>query len=132
MSGLDLDQAMRLMENFKMKLLQPEGMDDDSYNYHNDDKFFYLASHVDKSTQECIKLGDVDVDISKLLIKRKLSHDSKLEIINKEGRSYFMHHGEYETPTINNFWKWEQAFRILDGIYVTTHPNRANQLYQYK
>ena len=105
-SGLDPDQARRLAENSKAKLLQPEGRDDDdTYDYRNDDKFFYRASHVDKTIQEHIKRGDVDVDISKLLFKRKLSHDSKLEIINKEGRSYFIPHGEQESPVINNYRK---------------------------
>ena len=70
---------------------------------------------------------------SKLLVKRKVSlkDNARLELANKEGRSYFIPTIEKETLEINSFRRWEQAFRVFSGIYTIAHPDRVNQLYQY-
>ena len=113
----------------KAKLNRPPGME---YNYACDEQFFRMLAHIDKTLQDRIKKGDVDIDLSKLLVKKKMSSESdKLEIRNKDGRSFFVPSSEKDQPIINCFKRWEQAFRILSGIYTQMHPDRANQLYHY-
>ena len=48
-------ELIKLAEASKAKLLQPEGKEE--YDYRNDDKFFYLSSHVEKLLQDRIKRG---------------------------------------------------------------------------
>ena len=36
-----------------------------------------------------------------------------------------------ESASINNFSKWEQAFRIFSNIYTRFYPHRATKLVQY-
>ena len=103
------------------ELSKPTGMD---YNYACDEKLFHVSAHMDKTIRDRILKGDVDVDLAKLLVKKKLSGDSdKLEAVNKEGRSFFVPASGKEQPVINCFKRWEQAFRILSGICMQTHPD---------
>ena len=52
-------------------------------------------------------------------------------MVKKHGYSYLIPSDEKELPAITSFKKWEQAFRVFSSIYVMTHPDGANQLYQY-
>ena len=110
------------------ELILEAGKQDD-FRYRCDDEFVYLSSHVDKAIRDKIHNGEVDIDLSKLIIKCKLSLDNKLEIINKEGKSFFVPATECEIPVINSFKRWEQAFHIFSGIYTKNRPERVNQLY---
>ena len=119
-------------ERSKAKINQPTGKGiEHHYRLTCDDEFFYLSSHVDKTIRDKIRNGEVDIDLSRLILKCKLSNDNKLEIINKEGHSYFVPTSDREIPMINSFKRLEQAFRIFSGIYTKTRPDRVQQLYQY-
>ena len=45
--------------------------------YAEDDLFFHLMAHVDKSIQNKLKKGEVDIDISKLLVKQRKSSNHR-------------------------------------------------------
>lgn len=83
-----------------------------------DDAFFQFSAHVDKATCEKIAKGEF-VELGKLLIKDKLEDDNRMEIVNKDGRSYFVLASEKDIPTINSYLKWEKAFDVYMGIYTT-------------
>ena len=104
-------------ERSKAKLNKPAAKDVE-YSYSCDDEFFCLSSHVDKSIRDNIQNGKVDFDLRKLIVKRKPSGESKLEIINKEGRSFFVPASEKEIPIINNFKNWKQAFGFFSQVFI--------------
>ena len=57
--------------------------------------------------------------------------DHRMEIVNKEGMSYFVPVADREcTTSVNNFKRWEQAFRIFSNIYTQFYPDRATELIQ--
>ena len=116
-------------EQSEAKLARPAG--NPSTHYSCDNEFFHLAAHVEKGIKDKIRRGEVDIDLSKLLVKRRLSKDTHLEIANKEGRSYFVPTIEKETQEINNYKTWQKAFWVFSGRYTQTNPGRVNQLYQY-
>ena len=85
---------------------RPAGMLDQAnsqFHFTCDDEFFYLSSHVDKTVKEKIMKGEVDIDLSKLIMKRKPASDNKLGIINKEGRSFLFlqQNVKFLTPTVS-------------------------------
>ena len=90
-----------------------------------------IGVHVDDITHEKICKGEY-IDFSKLLPKERGSdEDSRLELINKGGQTYFIPMGECTTVNITNFHHWEQAFRIFSNIYTSQFPDRATKLIQY-
>ena len=99
--------------------------------YREDDRFFQITAHVDRTLKDKIAEGEVDIDPSKLLIKPKQTNDHRLDLIHKDGRSYYLPSHEKELPIISSVKTWEQAFRVLSCIYTQSRPQRANQLYQY-
>ena len=54
-----------------------------------------------------------------------------MELVNWGGMSYWLPVADREVTTINNFIKWEQAFRVFSNIYTSFHPSRAGELIQY-
>ena len=117
-------------ERSKAKLNNPTGKIVE-YHYTCDDEFFYLSLHVDKVLRDKIKNGEIDIDLSKLIIKRKLSCDNKLEIVNKDGCSFFIPSSDKEIPNINCFQNGSRHFRVFSGIYTKDKSDRVHQLYQY-
>ena len=45
------------------------------------------------------------------------------------GKTYWVPVGD--TVSVNNFTKWEQAFRVFLDIYNRHHPHRSTELIQY-
>ena len=80
-----------------------------------DQDYLLVGNHVDESTQEKIVRGEY-VDFGKLLSKDKVlaEEDGRMELIFKNGKSYWT--PVSQTVVINNFAKWEQAFRIFSDI----------------
>ena len=59
---------------------------------------------------------------------RRPSHGACLQ----GGKTYFVPVYERENMgTINNFHRWETAFRVYCNIYSTAQPARATELFQY-
>ena len=98
---------------------------------HMDQDYTVVGAHVDDSTQQKIANGQY-VDFSKLLPKDKILAEEEgnhMELVIKQGKTYWM--PVSETSTINNFNKWEQAFRVYSNIYTRTNPTRAGELIEY-
>ena len=52
-----------------------------------------------------------------------------MELIIKNGKAFWS--PVSDGVSINNFNKWEQAFRMYANIYTQTNPERAGQLIEY-
>ena len=82
-----------------------------------DDSFFHITCHIDPNLREKIEKGEF-IKLDKLLPKDKFSknyEDQKVELVNREGSTFFVAVGRYDK--INGIKKWEQAFRIYAAIY---------------
>ena len=100
------------------------------FNNVNDD-YLLVAAHVDLNTQVKIARGEF-VELAKLLPKdRNASLDNRMELISKNGRSYFVPVTDKELTHISSFGCWEQAFRVHANIYLKYHPHRAHELIEY-
>ena len=97
-----------------------------------DEDYQVVAAHVDESLMRNIKLGEY-IDFARLLpTDRILAEDnSRLEIVNKDGRTYFVPANSKELGSISSFFKWEQAFRVFSNIYTAKYPQKAVELIQY-
>ena len=91
-----------------------------------------LGGNVDEITYNTIINGEY-FDFSTLLSKDRLSieDDKCMEMINRNGLTYWVPVSDKEGNTINSFHKWEQAFRVYSKIYTETFPSRASKLIQY-
>ena len=73
------------------------------------------------------------MDLEKLLPKdptRKLTDESRMELVNREGATFFIPAGDREAK-INNVRRWEQAFRVYATIYSRANPHRSAEIWQY-
>ena len=99
----------------------------------NDDDFFHLTCHIEPGLRSKIEKGEF-VELEKLLPKKKFPHklgyDNRLEMINKEGYTYFVPATDKEN-TINGIKKWDQAFRVYVAIYCKENPSRSAEVWQY-
>ena len=72
------------------------------------------------------------IDLHKLLPKEKIFYDEgKVQLVNKEGNTFFQNQTEKETPQITNLKRWEQAFKVYATIYVKANPDKAAKLFEY-
>ena len=92
-----------------------------------DENYLVIGSHVDGTTQNKI-LNNEYVDFSRLLPHHE---DSRMELINKGGQSFFIPASDRESGNIHSFAKWEQAFRVFSNIYTRKYPGKATELIQY-
>ena len=54
-----------------------------------------------------------------------------MELVNRNRMSFWSPVSEREVGTINNFQRWESAFRVYSNIYTTQYPQKAAELIQY-
>ena len=138
-------------ERFKAQIQQPSrGMQinhnnpsplsrDENYNLRylryleqEDDEFFHTTCHIDQALREKISKGSF-VELDKLIQKKTMlepNNENRLQLVNKEGMSYFVPHVDRESK-IDNIKKWEQAFRVYTTIYCEANPTRAGEILQY-
>ena len=97
-----------------------------------DEAYSAVATHVDEAVRKVIMSGGY-VDFTKLLPKDRISHeeDTRMEMVNRGGISYWVPIAERSAGAINSINKWEWAFRIFLKIYVEGNPSRAEELIQY-
>ena len=98
-----------------------------------DDHYMIVGAHLDSSIKHKILQHDY-IDFARLLPRDRITHkeDHRMELINKNGNTYFVPVSDRECAGgINNFNKWEQAFRIFSNIYTKFFPHRASKLIQY-
>ena len=104
-----------------------------TYNPDNDDDTFFLNTcHTDESHAKEIEKGHF-VDMNKIYPRQndyKGSLDTRLEIINKDGHTYFVPAGD-STKRVFNFHTWQKAFRVYATIYSKANPHRAAEILQY-
>ena len=96
-----------------------------------DENYMSIGGNIDVTLRDKIVCGNY-VDFSHLLPRVKQACDeNRLELINWGGQTYFVPANRDQNGTINNFHKWEQAFRVFLNIYTREHPDRASELIQY-
>ena len=95
-----------------------------------DKDYITVGSHVDEATILKIKNSEY-VDFGKLIPKdRVLAVDeNKLELVIKGGQTFYV--PVSNSTEINNFGRWEQAFRVFANIYTKFHPHRSSELIEY-
>ena len=98
-----------------------------------DDEFFHTTCHIEETLKEKIGKGGF-VELEKLIQKRILQSgpkdDSRMQLVNRDGVSYFVPSIDRETK-IDGIKKWEQAFRVYTTIYCKANPTRAGEILQY-
>ena len=105
------------------------------YLENEDDEFFHTTCHIEDTIREKIEKGKF-VELDKLIQKRILQYNfkdqehSRMQLINKDGMSYFVPTIDRESR-IDGIKKWEQAFRVYTTIYCKANPNRAGEILQY-
>ena len=93
-----------------------------------DDEFFHVTCHVDVGMKGKIQRGEF-IELERLLPKTKKSIDGRMDLIFKEGKSYFV--PAAPDNKITGIRRWEQAFRIYAAIYSEANPSRAAEIWQY-
>ena len=95
-----------------------------------DEDYLVIGGHVDEALAAKIVNGEY-VDFGKLIPKDRIltEEDGRMELVHQEGKTYWV--PVSDTTSINNFSKWEQAFRIYANIYTRAHPQRSSELIQY-
>ena len=122
----------RLTGQMRVEQLMNGGEED--LHYVVDEKYLVIGNYVEDSLRNKIEKGEY-VDFSKLLPRDRTAfeEDTRMELINKDGHTYFVpaRNGGTSEITISNFSRWEQAFRVYSNIYTRKFPHRSSQLIQY-
>ena len=123
-----MQDMVRQAEAAKARIFATPGM---SNSAAIDESYIVVGAHLDSNTIEKISKGEY-VDFSKLLPRDRIAsadEECKLELVFKNGKAFWT--PASHTVTINNFLKWEQAFRVYSNIYCKTNPSRAPELIEY-
>ena len=90
-----------------------------------DKNYITMGTHIDKSLADKIIAGEY-MDFARLLPRDRIAvqDDHQMELVSRGGLTYFVPVADRETNTINNFSKWEQAFRIYSNEYLKKYPHR--------
>ena len=104
----------------------------DSYSSVADENYLVIGGNLDQSLKQKI-INHEYIDFACLLPKGRLAmeQDTRMELINKGGATYFVPVADCELAGIHNFAKWEQAFRVFSNVYTHHYPSRATELIQY-
>ena len=126
------EQLIKDAEAVKARMYQAPGMNQNISNAIIDEEYLLLTSHLDDNIIGKIQMGSY-VDFSKLILKDKLflEEDHRMQLIVKEGKSYFVPANEHENTSITGVNKWDQAFRVYSHVYARANPLRAAELIQY-
>ena len=98
-----------------------------------DERYLMIGTHVDQNLTEKIIRGDY-IDFARLLPKQGsigMDSEEKLELVYKNGQTYFVPARDRDSSGITSFHKWEQVFRVFSNIYLKGRPDRASELIQY-
>ena len=128
MSSYVITKLIKQAELSKAKLLRPSG---EQYDYSRDDDFYHFMAHIDKGLQEKIRKGEF-IELNKLLVRRKpiLNQESRLDIVNRSGRSFLVPNNERELLSINSFKRWEKPF-IYTQVYTQWLIHTMQMRFQY-
>ena len=91
-----------------------------------------MGSHIEDSLCKKI-LNNEYVDFSRLLPHDRvnLEEDQRMELVNRNGMSYWTPVSECEAETITSFSKWEMVFWVFANIYTSKFSSKASELLQY-
>ena len=97
-----------------------------------DQDYMVVGAHVDEVTRQKIISGQY-VDFGKLLPKDRIAveEDGRMELIVKEGKTFWSPVTALENAAITNFSKWEQAFQVYSNVYCKANPDRVGELIEY-
>ena len=109
---------VQLSEKAKANMFPPKGetnlnLDDGKFRFiaQMDQDCNIVGAHIDEMMQQKIEKG-MYVDFSKLLPKDRIliEDDGRMELIVKDGKTFWMPASASEGVAITSFSKWEQAF----------------------
>ena len=94
-----------------------------------DENYLVVGNYVEESIRQRIENGEY-IDFARLLPRDRLAleEDNRMEVINRNGRTYFVPAIDVDSSGITNFSHWEQAFRVFSNIYKQRFPGRASEL----
>ena len=97
-----------------------------------DNDYQVLGNHLDDSIKKKIVQHEY-VDFARLLPRDrvKVENDNRLEMINPNGKTYWVPYSDQDNLAITSYNKWDQAFRIFSSVYTRAHLGRASELLQY-
>ena len=97
-----------------------------------DEEYLVIGSHLDENM--CKKIINFEyVDFAKLLPRDKIAAEDnqRMQLINKDGMSFWVPVSDRDQTSINSFSRWESAFRVYSNVFTTQHPHKAAELIQY-
>ena len=105
---------------------------DVNFNDDQPNNFTQVSAHVEPTVANKIKIGGFH-EIEKLAPKTNdmRSNNGGVEMISRDGRTYFVPASDRETQKITNFSKWETCFRVYASIFTQANPHRVAEIYQY-
>ena len=120
-------------ERFRVNVNAPSGINQNvdlqMLNLDIDGQFFHVTCHLEEGLKSKIEKGEF-VELEKLLPKpRGRTHEHKLDLVYKDGHSYFI--PVTSDMKINSIQRWEQAFRVYAAVYSQANPLRAGEIWQY-
>ena len=127
------DRAVVEAEKYRAQIEQP-GMNNlmNIGSGFSDDDFFHLTCYINPGLIHKIEKGEF-VELEKLLPRDKMggrnSDDNRLEWVQRDGGMFLV--PVQKDNKINNFRRWEQAFRAYTTIYCGANPLRAKEIWQY-
>lgn len=87
---------------------------------------YHLFSHIEDKIKEKIVLGKY-VELATLISEDKLMDDEdSMQLVNRDGVGHFVPSSKQNLKKIESFGKWEQAFRVYQGIYSQEQLNWSN------
>lgn len=128
------DEIIRDVQRNKADLAKPAGeWSRELETLLIDMKHFHLTSHVDRKLRESILEGDFTIDFRKLIpqSRSRCKVDQRLQVVNKDGMSYFVPADKDTFKDISGYRQWEIAFRVFMGVYLSKWPDRAGELLEY-
>ena len=92
-----------------------------------------VGSHLEEITRRKIEACQF-VDFGKLLPRDRVeaAEDHRMILVNHEGEQYYEPYSDRRNlNSINNYQKWEMAFRVFSDVFTRKYPNKASELIQY-
>ena len=91
-----------------------------------------VAAHVDATTRKRIENCEY-IEFSKLIPKNQSGdeEDQRMQMVNHNGRAYYVPVSEVDKVQINSLFCWEQAYHVFSDIFTRKFPSKASELIQY-
>ena len=132
------EQMLREAEASKAKMLATKGryhVNEFENRVHStmvDDEYLMIGAHLDETLIKKI-VNHEYVDFAKLLPQERLAHeeDHRMELISRNGMTYWAPVSDREVGVISSFAKWDIAFRVFSNVFTRQYPNKAAELIQY-